>query len=129
MTSSTNIGVYTTLKFGVLGYGEMLRHELADDGIGVSVLCPGALNTNLGRTSARNRPERFAGPCPYDLPPELEEGRMPPGNKDPEVVGPAVIKGIKANRGHVFTHPEMVDLVQDRQQKILDDFAFFADDA
>jgi NAD(P)-dependent dehydrogenase (short-subunit alcohol dehydrogenase family) len=129
MTSNTNIGVYTTLKFGVLGYGEMLRHELAEDDIGVSVLCPGALNTNLGRTSARNRPERFGGPYPYHLPGELKEGEMPLGNKDPEVVGPAVVKGIKANRAHVFTHPEMVDLIQARQQEILDDFAFFADDA
>jgi NAD(P)-dependent dehydrogenase (short-subunit alcohol dehydrogenase family) len=123
LTGSTNIGVYTALKFGVLGYGEMLRHELAGERIGVSVLCPGALATNLGRTSARNRPERFGGPYPYDL----SAGReMPPGAKDPEVAGPAVVKGIKANRAHIFTHPEMAGLVQARQQGILDDLAFFA---
>jgi NAD(P)-dependent dehydrogenase (short-subunit alcohol dehydrogenase family) len=74
MTSSTNIGVYTTLKFGVIGYGEMLRHELAEERIGVSVVCPGSLNTNLGRTSARYRPERFGGPYPYDHSPAYETG-------------------------------------------------------
>jgi NAD(P)-dependent dehydrogenase (short-subunit alcohol dehydrogenase family) len=129
LTGSTDIGVYTTLKFAVLGYGEMLRHELADERIGVSVLCPGALTTNLGRTSARNRPERFGGPYPYDLAADGQPGKMPPGAKDPEVVGPAVVKGIKANRAHVFTHPEMAVLVQARQQGILDDLAFFANNA
>jgi NAD(P)-dependent dehydrogenase (short-subunit alcohol dehydrogenase family) len=129
MTSSTNIGIYTTLKFGVLGYGEMLRHELAEERIGVSVVCPGSLNTNLGRTSARNRPERFGGPYPYDLPPALQDAQMPPGTKNPAVVGPAVVKGIKANRAHVFTHPEMNDLIKARQHEILDDLDFFANDA
>ncbi len=41
----------------------------------------------------------------------------------------AVVIGIKANRARVFTHPEMVGLVQARQQEILDDFAFFAGSA
>jgi hypothetical protein len=49
---------------------------------------------------------------------------MPPGTKGPEVVGPAVVKGIKANRAHVFTHPEMGDLIQAHQQEVLDDLAF-----
>jgi short-subunit dehydrogenase len=129
LTSGTNIGVYTTLKFGVLGYGEMLRHELAEKRIGVSPLGPGALNTNLGRTSARNRPIRFGGPYPHDPPSHLQEDQMPPGTKNPEVVGPAVVKGIKANRAHVFTHPEMIDIIQARQPAVLDDLPFFANDA
>lgn len=129
LTGSTDIGVYTTLKFGVLGYAEMLRHELASDGIGVSALCPGGLRTNLGRTSAKNRPERFGGPFPYDVSDAESREKaqeLPQGMRDPAIVGPAVVKGIKANRAHIFTHPEMADLVQARQQEIVDDLAFFA---
>ena len=35
--------LYNTTKFAVLGFSECLREELAPHGIGVSVLCPGAI--------------------------------------------------------------------------------------
>jgi NAD(P)-dependent dehydrogenase (short-subunit alcohol dehydrogenase family) len=38
---------YNTAKFAVTGLSESLRHELAPYGIGVSVLCPGAVVTGI----------------------------------------------------------------------------------
>src|SRR5439155_22951716 len=49
------LGMYSTTKFAVVAYSESLAQELAPRGIGVSVLCPGWTNTNLGDAS-RNRP-------------------------------------------------------------------------
>lgn len=116
-----NIGVYTVLKHAMLAYGEMLRVELAPDGIGVSTLCPGVVNTNLDATSAKNRPERFGGPM--SAPKELDL----PTRMQPEAVGPIVLRGIRANRPYIFTHPEMVDMVRAYKiQPALDDFAFYA---
>ena len=114
-------GLYTTTKHALIGYCAMLRDELAPEGIGVSVLCPGLVEGNLGPTSARNRPARYGGPMAYD-----REGGMPPGAMPNEAVGPIVVRAIRANRFYIFTHPETVALVQARHDATLDDFAFYA---
>src|ERR1700733_1138559 len=56
-------GVYTASKFAVVGMMEALRAELADTNIGVTVFCPGIVNTNIG-SSARNRPAGAAAAAP-----------------------------------------------------------------
>src|SRR6516164_4690313 len=43
----TGFGPYTASKFAVVGISETLRAELAPHGIGVSVLCPGWVNTRI----------------------------------------------------------------------------------
>ena len=99
------VGIYTASKYACNGYSEILRGELASEGIGVSVLCPGLIATELSQTSARNRPDRFGGPSvpPPPMPEEMAAGAM-----SPEEVGPIVVRGIKANRLTILTHPEIV---------------------
>ncbi len=126
-TGGTETGVYTTLKHAVVGYGNMLRHELASDGIGVSVLCPGAVATNLVTTTARHRPERFGGPMADPMAGRVLSPGAVPGMLPIEAVGPIVVRGIRANRAHIITHPEMGDVVRAHQQQVLEDFAFFAE--
>jgi NAD(P)-dependent dehydrogenase (short-subunit alcohol dehydrogenase family) len=125
MTGGVNTGLYTVMKHAMVGYSDMLRHELAPEGIGVSVLCPGLVESNLGSTSARHRPDRFGGP----LPDPMGERSMPAGAMPNEAVGPIVVQGILANRAYIITHPETEPLVRARQQVVLDDYAFFAADA
>src|SRR5262245_195114 len=43
----SRMGAYTAAKFGVVGLSEALRDEMAPHGVGVSVLCPGAVHTNI----------------------------------------------------------------------------------
>lgn len=120
MAGGTHLGLYTATKHAILGYSEILRGELEPDGIGVSVLCPGMVESNLGATSARNRPERYGGPT------EPPQGSMPPGSMPGEEVGPIVVDGIRANRLHILTHPESWPMVAARQQRLKDDFDWFA---
>ena len=42
--------LYTTTKYAVVGLSESLRHELAADGVFVSVACPGAVATGIWGT-------------------------------------------------------------------------------
>ena len=51
---------YNVSKYGVVALSEGLRPVLALRGIGVSVLCPGIVRTQI-MNSRRNLPERFAG--------------------------------------------------------------------
>lgn len=51
---------YNVSKYGVVALSEGLRRELAPRGIGVSVLCPGFIRTQI-MNSRRNLPKRFEG--------------------------------------------------------------------
>jgi NAD(P)-dependent dehydrogenase (short-subunit alcohol dehydrogenase family) len=126
------LGAYIASKYACVGYSEMLRAELAIEGIGVSVLCPGVVVSNLMGTSTENRPRAFGEqPAPRlgvaadaagaDVAPSLLFYSMAA-----EEVGPIVIRAIRANRFHVLTHPRAKRLVEARFQALLDDFDFAA---
>jgi NAD(P)-dependent dehydrogenase (short-subunit alcohol dehydrogenase family) len=122
------IGAYIASKYACVGYSEMLRAELAGEGIGVSVLCPGVVASNLMGTSAENRPEAFGQQAAPQLAasggaaaPALTFRAMPA-----EDVGRIVIRAIRANRLHVLTHPQARPLVEDRFHAMLEDFDFAA---
>jgi NAD(P)-dependent dehydrogenase (short-subunit alcohol dehydrogenase family) len=56
LAPSPRQGAYITSKFAVTGYGDVLRQELADDGIGVTVLFPNGMITNHLDSSRAARP-------------------------------------------------------------------------
>ena len=89
---------YITSKFAAYGLSEALARRLHPHGIGVSVLCPGLVTTNLGENA------RFSGV------PEGQEGQwlyFPPEMLDPvepEAVGPLVADAVLAGQFAIFTH-------------------------
>jgi NAD(P)-dependent dehydrogenase (short-subunit alcohol dehydrogenase family) len=54
---AVRLGAYTTSKCAVVGYGETLRLELADEGIGVTLVFPAGMITRHLESSAAARPE------------------------------------------------------------------------
>jgi NAD(P)-dependent dehydrogenase (short-subunit alcohol dehydrogenase family) len=124
------IGAYVASKYACVGYSEMLRAELAGVGIGVSVLCPGVVASNLMGTSAANRPEAFGEQAAPRLPGVgaggAEASRLAVQAMPAEDVGPIVIRAIRANRFYVLTHPRARSLVEGRLRAMLDDFDFAA---
>jgi NAD(P)-dependent dehydrogenase (short-subunit alcohol dehydrogenase family) len=125
------IGAYIASKYACVGYSDMLRAELEVEGIGVSVLCPGVVGSNLMGTSAANRPRAFGEPV---LPEFTAVGgagadvapTFPAYAMAAEEVGPIVIRAIRANRFHVLTHPRARPLVEGRFRAMLEDFDFAA---
>ena len=108
------LGMYSTTKFAVVAYSESLAQELAAQQIGVSILCPGWTNTNLGDAS-RNRPAGL-GTAPDRLEiitPGMSEGM------EPIEVGRRALRGVRENALYVFTHPEFQPLIADRFAKVL----------
>src|ERR1700747_66039 len=57
----TDQGPYTMSKYAALSLSEALENELEGTNVGVSVLCPGPIATNIAR-GARNRPDHMGGP-------------------------------------------------------------------
>jgi len=110
LIASARLGPYTAAKFAVVGLSEVLRAELAEFGVGVSVLCPGLTATRLMETSAR------AG---VDQPSGNPARTSPQSGIDPAVVGELVIDGIRHNRSHIVTHAEYADAASRRFEPIL----------
>jgi len=100
------LGVYTATKYAVVGISETLRLEGPRYELGCSVLCPGAVSTNI-MTSERNRPGDLGQSKPFaglsgggagaDL---LRLGR------DAEWVGRRVRAAVENDEAYIFTHPE-----------------------
>ncbi len=91
---------YITSKFAAFGYSEAMARALRPQGIGVSVLCPGLITTNLGESvRVSGVPEDRRAEWFY-LPEHMLDA------KDPEEVGPMVCDAIKTGKFAIFTHAE-----------------------
>jgi NAD(P)-dependent dehydrogenase (short-subunit alcohol dehydrogenase family) len=110
-----NQGAYSMTKYAVVALSEALEQEVEDAGIGVSVLCPGAVDTRIF-TSAATRPERFGGPYAR---PQQEALRGAMGSSlQPDAVGQRVLQAIQQNEFYVLTHAGERDAVKARHARI-----------
>ena len=90
---------YITSKFGAYGLSEGLFAYLTPHGVGVSVLCPGLVNTNLAENA------RFVGAEDRDSWFFMPERLL----NDPisaDRVGPMVADAVEADQFLILTHPE-----------------------
>jgi NAD(P)-dependent dehydrogenase (short-subunit alcohol dehydrogenase family) len=115
LSALPGLGIYTVTKHAVVALSEVLREELAPEGIGVSVLCPGGVKTRI-HEAGRNRPAVLGGPdASHALPAEsIEQAGM-----EPDLVGAHVLRAIRANDLYVLTHPEFRPLFEARAEGIL----------
>jgi NAD(P)-dependent dehydrogenase (short-subunit alcohol dehydrogenase family) len=116
------IGPYVASKYACVGYSESLRFELAAEGIGVSVLCPGMVASNLSASSARNRPARYGSQAAPAAGGAAADPALAARFMNAEEVGPVVVRGVRANRLHLFTHLDARAQVERRFRGILADF-------
>ncbi len=106
--------VYTTSKAAVITLSECIRDDLAPDGIGVSVLCPGPVKSNIHQ-SGRNRPEKFRGSSGFaEAEAKLAQRTVSPLWMEPEVVGEKVLRAIRNGELYIITHGEWRDAFDQR---------------
>lgn len=111
---------YDVSKYGVVALSEGLRKALAPRKIGVSVLCPGVVRTQIVNSS-RNVPPRLAGKI-GSLPPT--EGPVADAIKafqhrtnngiDPLYVGELVREAIENDWPYIFTDTEHEPIIERR---------------
>jgi NAD(P)-dependent dehydrogenase (short-subunit alcohol dehydrogenase family) len=123
LVAHARLGAYSTAKYGVVALTEVLAEELAADGsrVGVSVLCPGTVRTNIG-TSSRNRPAELGDAGFKDVDIELEDN---PRYRwiYPEQAGRVVVRAIKRGDLYALTHPDWYPQVAARHEAIAEAFA------
>lgn len=116
----SNFAIYAAGKAAVLNLSENLREELAGKGIGMSVLCPAFVRSNI-HEAALNRPAHLREGSGFGAS-EATLLERPPGDDwmDPEVVGEIVADGILAGRLHIVTHGEFRDKMRERNEALMD---------
>ncbi len=117
---------YNASKAAVIALSETLRFELDAEGsgIGVSVLCPSWVRTNIS-TSDRNRPERFS----YTIESaQMEEAAQYKARRrtqlatlalDPAAIADQVCDAVQHDRFYVLTHPESIPALEERFGRIV----------
>jgi NAD(P)-dependent dehydrogenase (short-subunit alcohol dehydrogenase family) len=119
---------YNITKYGVVALSEGLRMDLAPKGIGVSVLCPGFIRTNI-MDSTRNLPKRFDGAVTQPAGDQTTDVSLLgdvrariAGGIDPLYVGELVREGIEGDWPYIFTDNEFEPFIEARFAGIKDSF-------
>jgi NAD(P)-dependent dehydrogenase (short-subunit alcohol dehydrogenase family) len=113
LIASQGLGVYNASKYAVVGISETLAKDLRPHQIGVSVICPMGVSTQI-RQSARNRPPRLRNEGPR----AGGEVELIGASLTPEVVAAMTLAAIRANRLYVITHDESLEPLRRRFQRI-----------
>jgi len=121
MISPPNLEPYCATKFAVVAMSEGWNAQLAPKNIGVSVLCPGFVQTRI-HESERNKPQRYGSAATVHS--ALGSGRenaaqLVQAGIPVEPVGNRVVEAIKDNDLYIFTHPELKPFVELRFANIL----------
>jgi len=123
VNSQQGFAPYPASKFAVVAMSEGLANEVKPLGIGVSVLCPGIVRTNI-LESARNRPERYgpATPVVTTNPHYAWFAERVRTGMDPAEVARRVLAAVRDDELYIFTHPETRQAVEERFRAILTAF-------
>ena len=121
--SEPRLGAYCATKHAVLGLSDSLRFDLRAYGIGVSVLCPGGVNTNIHQTLARRSSADPASDLEADITAFM--GAIDPVLSvaiEPDQLASLVLHGVRNDWPYIVTMPGMKATVEARYQRILDAF-------
>lgn len=105
------LGVYCASKFAVVGLSESLARELAKTPIGVSVLCPMIVETEINQNTLETLRRSDRGPTRATVPPQSE---MVGGVVKPDEVARRVVRAIERRQLYVLTHPEQREILRRR---------------
>ena len=112
-TPAANMGSYAATKAALVALCEALRQELAGQSIGVSVLLPGAVRTNLVEENDTQIPSGLnLGVPPDGVIEMLRQGR------DPGDVARLAADALGTDRFWLFTHPELEHRIDTRMAEM-----------
>jgi NAD(P)-dependent dehydrogenase (short-subunit alcohol dehydrogenase family) len=115
-------GIYSASKFAVVGLSQALRGALDQHDIGVSVVCPGNVSTNIAE-SCSTRPEHLSN-TGYHIDESIVEAfrHIHSAGMDPVTLAEHVMEAMTRNQLFVIPYPEMRKRVADHFESVLSAF-------
>ncbi|MFN3456283.1 MAG: SDR family NAD(P)-dependent oxidoreductase [Novosphingobium sp.] len=119
VTMPGHLAIYAASKAAVLNLSENMRADLATQGIGSSVLCPGFVRSNI-HEAARNRPPHLREGSGFAASEQALAQRVV-GNDwmDPDEVGEMVAEAILSDSLYIVTHGQFSDRMRQRADALL----------
>jgi NAD(P)-dependent dehydrogenase (short-subunit alcohol dehydrogenase family) len=117
--ASPSMTPYHATKFAVVGYSEGLKLELVAHNIGVSVLCPAWVKTDIHR-SALGKPSQSGS---EDDPMFQKMEAVIAAGIDANDVAEWTAKCVEDDRFYIFTHPAFATFIDQRHEVIKADYA------
>jgi NAD(P)-dependent dehydrogenase (short-subunit alcohol dehydrogenase family) len=119
LVPNSGLGPYCVAKYGVVALAEVLYRELREYEIGVSVLCPMRVGTNIG-SSERNRQADYGSAPEQSLVLDQDAGNADLAGRVIEVDGVArlTVDAIDQNRLYVLPHEESRASIRRRFERI-----------
>ncbi|WCP15569.1 3-phenylpropionate-dihydrodiol/cinnamic acid-dihydrodiol dehydrogenase [Sphingobium sp. AntQ-1] len=113
-------GIYCTSKMAIRGLSECLALDLADHGIGVSMLCPGAVNSNI-HEAVLTRPAHQQQTGYYGADPDVMAHlkQVIAVGMEPEVLARYVLKGVEADQLYILPYPEFRGTLKDIHERVM----------
>lgn len=115
LVSNVGLGPYSVAKYGVVALAEALAREVKPDGIGVSVLCPMLVATNIGNCE-RNRGADYGVAAAQAVSGPVTVGQD--DVLDADDVARLTAEAILANRLYVLPHQAARDSIRRRFERI-----------
>ena len=116
--ASPGMSPYHATKFAVVGYSEAVKAELAGQNIGVSVLCPAWVKTDIHK-SGFSKP---TGGGSADDPQFKQMEAVIASGLDPDVVGEWTAQCMADERFYIFTHPDFATFIKQRHAQVIADY-------
>ena len=113
------MAIYAASKAAVCHFCESVKSELAQHGIGVSILLPGPVKSNIHETQS-NRPAHLLEGSGFKAS-EAKLSRRIVGDNwmEPQQAGELVAEGILANQTYIVTHGFFKDRMRERAEAVL----------
>lgn len=119
LVPNVGLGPYCVAKYGVVALAEVLSRELRPHDIGVSVLCPMRVGTNIG-ASERNRADAYGGPESTSPVLDQDEDNEDLAGRvlDVDLVASMTVEAITGRRLYVLPHDESREAIRRRFARI-----------
>ncbi|MEP7242640.1 MAG: SDR family NAD(P)-dependent oxidoreductase [Gammaproteobacteria bacterium] len=122
LIASGPAGIYSASKFAVVGLSQALKQSLDQYDIGVSVLCPGNVNTNIADSTATRPAHLQNSGYHFDTAVMTAFQNIYSAGMDPEQLARHLMEGMKRNQLYVIPYPEMRQRLADHFETVLASF-------
>ena len=127
--SLASTGIYCTTKMALRGLSECLHMDLKDTRVKVSILCPGAVNSNI-HESVLTRPKHLENTGYYGADPNVFAflKKVIEVGMEPETLARHVLDGVQNNALYILPYPEFRETLEEIHAQVMASLARPEDD-